>query len=83
VEVDEGGDEESQADDVEDPPQARVTRVSSFQRHLVLVVQPGAVGPDVEDARNQGTREELGLVLEDEAEDGDGEEVQAGHECRR
>ncbi len=58
-----------------------MTRVWSFQRHIVLVVQPGAVGPRVEEARHQGTHEELGLVLEDEAEDRDGEEVQAGQEC--
>jgi hypothetical protein len=83
VEIDEGSDKEGEADNVEDSPQATVTSVRSFQRHLILVVQPGAVGPDVEDARNKGTHQELGLVLEDEAEDRDGEEVQAGHNCCR
>lgn len=74
MEVDEGGDEEGEADEVEEEPGILVPWMLVLQSHLHLVALVGAVAPDAQDGAHQGGESDLATVLGEEEEGGDAPE---------
>ncbi len=78
--MDEGGDEEGAADEVEEEQEVMEACVAPLESHLNLVVLIGTAPPDAEDGGHQAAHGNLAIVAEEEGEHGDGPEVHGCHE---